>query len=106
MIRNKVEIELLKTDTGKLRIIHGGGSALVPDTWDNIHLIPFLEVALLSSLGISSKMNFKMGERVVYRNKFNGTITAVSNTEIDVVVKMDDDGKELLINRKDLEYEN
>ncbi|MFC0344029.1 hypothetical protein [Epilithonimonas hispanica] len=104
MIRGKIEIEVLKSDSGKIRIICGGCNSLVPDT--AFGLMANLEVELLMSLGILDKMNFKVGDRVVTEDKISGIITKSSPNEIDVEVKMDDDGKCCLINRKYLNYEN
>lgn len=104
MIRNKIEIEVIMTDTGKIRIICSGCNTLVPDT--AFGLLANLEVELLNSLGILNKMNFQVGDRVVCQDNLAGTITKCSSTEIDCEVRMDDDGKKLFINRKYLNYEN
>ena len=102
MIKNKVEVEIILTDKGNIRIGHEGGSALVPDKWDNLALIPFLEIALYSSLGVLGKMDFKEGDRINSGGVL-GTITKANKYDINVTVLMDDDGKELSINRKYIE---
>lgn len=103
MIRSKVEIEIIKTDAGRIRIVCGGCSSLVPDT--AFGLVANLEVELLASLGILDKMDFKISDKVVC-NGITGTVVSSHPSEVYVKVKMDDDGKNLLINRKDLNYEN
>ena len=102
MIRNKIEVEIILTDKGNIRIAHGGGSALIKDTAENLHLIPFLEVALFSSLGIIDKMTFEVGDRI-NSGLVLGTVTKANKTDVFITALMDDDGKELEINRKYVE---
>ena len=102
MIRQKVEVELILTDKGNIRIAHGGGSALVPDCDDNMALIPFLQVALLSSAGIINKMDINAGDRIKINDVF-GTVTEAKKTESFVTARMDDDGLLLVIDRVNLE---
>ena len=102
MIKNKVEVEIILTNKGNIRIGHGGGSALVVDNWDNVALIPFLQVALFSSLGIIDKMTFEVGDRINSGGVL-GTVTKANKTDVFITVLMDDDGKELEINRKYVE---
>ena len=101
MIKNKVEVEIILTDKGNIRIGHGG-SALVVDNRDNVALIPFLQVALFSSLGIIDKMTFEVGDRINSGGVL-GTVTKANKTDIFITALMDDDGKELEINRKYVE---
>ena len=102
MIKNKVEVEIILTDKGNIRIAHMGGSVLVPDCNDNMALIPFLQVTLLSSLGIIDKMTFEVGDRINSGGVL-GTVTKANKTDIFITALMDDDGKELEINRKYVE---
>ena len=102
MIRQKVEVELILTDKGNIRIADGGGSVLVPDCYDNMALIPFLQVTLLSSAGIINKMDINAGDRIKI-NGVCGTVTEAKKTESFVTARMDDDGLLLIIDRSDLE---
>ena len=102
MIRQKVEVELILTDKGNIRIGDGCGSALVPDCAENMALIPFLQVTLLSSAGIINKMDINAGDRIKI-NGVCGTVTEAKKTESFVTARMDDDGLLLIIDRSDLE---
>lgn len=102
MIRQKVEVELILTDKGNIRIKHGYGSVLVPDCDDNMALIPFLQVTLLSSAGIINKMDINAGDRIKI-NDVSGTVTEAKKTESFVTARMDDDGLLLVIDRVNLE---
>ena len=102
MIRQKVEVKLILTDKGNIRIADGGGSVLVPDCDDNMALIPFLQVTLLSSAGIINKMDINAGDRIKI-NGVCGTVTEAKKTESFVTARMDDDGLLLIIDRSDLE---
>lgn len=102
MIKNKIELEIILTDKGNIRIAHGGGSALIKDTADNLHLIPFLEVALLNSLGIINKMDINVGDRIK-SNHVLGTVTEANKYESFITARMDDNGLLLVIDRVDLE---
>ena len=102
MIRQKVEVELILTDKGNIRIKDGYGSVLVPDCDDNMALIPFLQVTLLSSAGIINKMDINAGDRIKINDAF-GTVTEAKKTESFVTARMDDDGLLLVIDRVNLE---
>ena len=102
MIRNKIEVEIILTDKGNIRIAHGGGSALIKDTAENLHLIPFLEVALLSSLGITNKMDINVGDRIK-SNEVLGIVTEANKYESFITARMEDDGLLLVIDRANLE---
>lgn len=102
MIRQKVEVELILTDKGNIRIKYGYGSVLVPDCDDNMALIPFLQVTLLSSAGIINKMDINAGDRIKINDVF-GTVTEAKKTESFVTARMDDDGLLLVIDRVNLE---
>lgn len=102
MIRQKVEVELILTDNGNIRIKDGYGSVLVPDCDDNMALIPFLQVTLLSSAGIINKMDINAGDRIKINDVF-GTVTEAKKTESFVTARMDDDGLLLVIDRVNLE---
>ena len=102
MIKHKVEVELILTDNGNIRIAHGCGSALVPNCADNLALIPFLHVALLVSAGIIDKMNICAGDRIK-SNGVCGTVTEANKMESFVTARMDDDGLLLVIDRVNLE---
>ena len=103
MLRNKIQVEILRTDTGRIRIICGGCSSLVPET--AFGLIANLEVELLNSLGILHKMDFKVSDRVIFDGA-TGTVVNTYPNNVYVKVKMDDDGKNLFVHRKELNYEN
>ena len=99
MIKNKVEVEIILTDKGNIKIASGGAIYSVE------RLSPLaagLEVDLLYSLGIMDKMEIKKGDRV-NSGGILGTVTKANKTDIFITALMDDDGKELEINRKYVE---
>ncbi len=102
MLSNKIEFEVIRTNSGNIRLARGGASYLVPDTMENTGLLANLEIELLYSLEIYNKMDFNVGDRVS-SGGILGTITEAKDNELEVIVLMDDDNKKLSINRKYIE---
>lgn len=100
MLRNKVEVELILTDTGKIRISCGGCSSIVPDT--AFGLIANLEVELLASLGLLNKMNIKEGD-LITSGGVVGVVTKTNKYDEFITIKTEDDPKEYSISRKYVE---
>ena len=99
MIKNKVEVEIILTDKGNIKIASGGAIYSVE------RLSPLaagLEVDLLYSLGIMDKMEIKKGDRV-NSGGILGTVVEANQFNEFVTVLMDDDKKELSISRKYIE---
>ena len=99
MIKNKIEIEVILNDNGNIKIVSKGAIYSVE------RLSPLaagLEVDLLYSLGIMNKMNIKEGDRVKSGGVLCTVIKANPYDEF-IIVKIDDDKKELSISRKYIE---
>ena len=96
MIRNKIKVEIILTDSGNLRLCSNGASYLIEKLSP---LSAGLEVDLLYSLGIMDKMKIKKGDRVNSGGVL-GTVVKANQFDEFVTVLMDDDKKELLISRK------
>ena len=62
MIRNKIEVEIILTDSGNLRLCSNGASYLIEKFSP---LSAGLEVDLLYSLGIMDKMKIKEGDSII-----------------------------------------
>ena len=99
MIRNKIEVEIILTDSGNLRLCSNGASYLIEKFSP---LSVGLEVDLLYSLGIMDKMEIKKGDRV-NSGGILGTVVEANQFNEFVTVLMDDDKKELSISRKYIE---
>ena len=99
MIRNKIEIEVILNDKGNIKIVSGGAIYSV-DRFSTLAAV--LEVDLLYSLGIMNKMDIKEGDRVKSGDVLCTVIKAHPYDE-SIIVKMDDDKKELSISRKYIE---
>ncbi|OPB98936.1 hypothetical protein BAS10_04510 [Elizabethkingia meningoseptica] len=99
MIRNKIEVEIILTDTGRVKIQSGGAIYSVEKY---SMLASGLEVDLLYSLGLNGKMDFKVGDRVISGGTI-GTIVKANEFDAYVTILMDDDNKELSVNRKYIE---
>lgn len=100
MIRNKVEVELILTDTGKIRISCGGCNSAIPDT--AFGLIANLEVELLTSLGLLNKMNIKEGD-LITSGGVKGVVVKANKYDEFITVKTEDDSKEYSVSRKYVE---
>ena len=99
MIKNKIVIEVILNDKGNIKISSGGAIYSV----DRLSpLAAGLEVDLLYSLGIMNKMDIKEGDRVKSGDVLCTVIKANPYDEF-IIVKIDDDKKELSISRKYIE---
>lgn len=99
MIRNKIEVEIILTDTGRIKIKSNGAIYSISEFSP---LAAGLEVDLLYSLGINGKMDIKVGDRIKSGDVL-GTVTKSSEYDAFITVLCDDDKKELSVNRKYVE---
>jgi hypothetical protein len=69
MEKAKIEVTIVKTDTGKIRLLFNDGSLYpVPDEMCNIGLISSLEVELKYALKAQTKSDLIEGEDSYYPN--------------------------------------
>ena len=74
MIRNKIEVEIILTDSGNLRLCSNGASYLIEKFSP---LSAGLEVDLLYSLGIMDKMKIKEGDSIISGGHYGIVIKAL-----------------------------
>ena len=96
MIRNKIEVEIILTDSGNLRLCSNGASYLIEKFSP---LSVGLEVDLLYSLGIMDKMKIKEGDSIISGGHYGIVTKALPFDEI-IIIKTNDDEKEYSISRK------
>mgnify|MGYP003527997432 CR=1 FL=1 len=80
MIRNKIEVEIILTDSGNLRLCSNGASYLIEKFSP---LSVGLEVDLLYSLGIMDKMKIKEGDSInALVSKFDNGLELYQNNAV------------------------
>ena len=99
MIRNKIEVEIILTDSGNLRLCSNGASYLIEKFSP---LSVGLEVDLLYSLGIMDKMKIKEGDSIISGGHY-GIVTKALPFDEFITIKTNDDEKEYSISRKNVD---
>ena len=100
MIRNKIEVEIILTDTGSIKLKSNGALYSIEKC---SLLAAGLEIDLYYSLGMDlSKMELKEGDAIL-SNGIKGKIIKANPFDEYVTVLTEDDDKEYQVRRKFLE---
>ena len=100
MIRNKVEVEIILTDNGSIKLKSNGALYSIEK---HSPLATGLEIDLYYSLGMDlSKMKLKEGDAII-SNGIKGKIIKANPFDEYVTILTEDDNKEYEIRRKFLE---